>query len=748
MEKSVIIAKFQRKLSKQLGDWSSCLCSTTDTENLPPQIRMEKGGVSVVITGNNLPELQDCAVKYYGTWVTNKYGTQMKCDSYEILLPTEQKGLVSFLSSSAFQGIGKKTAESIVEEFGDDTINIIENNPNMLLRIPGITVAKLGTLVVNYDKIRSYSRLSVFLAGFGVGANTINKIAKKYGKNAVKVISENPYRIQEVSGVGFKTSDKIARGLNVALNSYKRIEGGILETIKTMCNRTGDLYVEYFDLQKNTLKLLNEGLDNPVDEKLFVNAFTQMKENQLLVPMRLNVATEEGAKTIGAVFQKSSWDAEYNSCQKLLWLQEKPIGEHIVEAVKTSLKEYCKTLTISPSEKQKAAVIKSLSNRVSIITGGPGTGKTTIISAILHCYREVFKDKITLMAPTGKAARRMSESTGCEASTIHSKLAIYGEDGTIHDPEPIYDGLIVVDETSMVDQFLLEQLLSAIQTQDIHLIFVGDVDQLASVGAGAVLSEMINSEKIATTRLTEIFRQKNGGGGIVDNAIKINYGYKNIVYDDNQFVFIETKGEDEAMSAILKTYEEEVARVGIDNVALLSPLRKTQGRFTCVADNLNGLIQDKINVGGNGKPFCKIFNKEFRLGDRVMQWQNTKTSSNGDVGEIVKIYEDQEYGLTLDIMWDNGTLVNAHREDMETIELAYAISVHKSQGSEYDTVIIPMISEQLCQLFKRNLLYTGVTRAKKKVIIIGDKEAVNYCIDHSDNNKRKTLLSMRLQYNS
>lgn len=727
-----LVARFYKKLSKSISDWSAMLCTTSDISSLPAGINTEKGKAMVTVTGIGLPELEGCNVRFFGKWTNSKYGIQLKADSYEILPPDNEKGLVSFLASDRFQGIGKKTAERIVSMYGMDTIEIIEKSPNKLLAVKGITPAKLGALVASYESVQTFSRLAVFLAPFGISGETVLKIHKKYGRDAILSIQDNPYLLQEISGIGFKTSDKIARGLGVALDSYMRIEGGIKDRLIALCDGTGNMYADVNDVYYATLNLLNEGIDPaPITKEKFQSAINYMIERKKLV-----VRKERD------VYLFEYDQAESSTSRKLLWLLSNPIDETTKKEIDKELDKYSKSSAIALSKKQEEAVRLSLKNRVSVITGGPGTGKSTITKAIIEVYKAVFGENITLMAPTGKASRRMAECTGLNASTIHSRLHIY--DGMENKPEQIDEGLIVVDEVSMVDGILLSQLTEAINNKDCHLILIGDIDQLPSVGPGAVLGEIIKSGVIPTTRLVEIFRQKDGGI-IVDNAIKINNGRYDLKYDDD-FVLIEAKNETEAKKIILDQYKKEVSLRGIDNVALLSPLRKTQSRFTCVSEELNKELQNATNPLINGKAYCKILNKEFRVGDKVMQWKNCETSSNGDVGEVVDIFEGTD-GVTVEIVWDNGNRINAKKEDLETIDLAYAMSIHKSQGSEYDCVIIPMISAQFSRLHKRNLFYTGVTRAKKKVIIVGDKQCIYKCIEQSDTNKRKTLLADRLVVN-
>lgn len=725
-----IKAKLYRRLNKNLGDFNVNLCMTTDFDNLPTSITKDGGRAYITITGINLPQLENCFVEYYGEWVTNKrYGLQFKADSYQIVPPNTEKGLVSFLSSKSFHGIGTKTATAIVEMFGKSTIDVIENSPNKLLTVKGCTPEKIKTITESYSRNQRYSKLAIFLGNYGISSDNIVKINDLFGAKSIEKIKEDPYLLQELRGIGFQTCDKIAKGLNVALDSYKRIKGGTIEIINGHIESTGDTYIGLGELVNKTLDLLNGGLTEKVitDEKIKI-VLSSMKENNLISCV--------GKKCI---FLKRFEEAEESSSSKLNNLCSKPIYNKKYE-LQQALDNYEFESNIKLSKKQQEAVINSLNNRVSIITGGPGTGKTTVLCAIIYCYKRLSHKPVILMAPTGKASSRMSEVTGEFASTIHSKLQIY--DSIKSEPLPLEDGLIIVDESSMVDALLLDKLLKAIIHHNSQLLFVGDVDQLPSVGAGAVLQDMIDSKKITTSRLTDFFRQKEGSS-VIENARLINMGDKKLIYD-NDFELVEVADENEAINKIEELYKSEVKNYGIDNVALLSPLRRTQGRFACVSDSLNPTLQQVINPRlASYDSYCIINNTEYRVNDRVLQWKNNSETSNGDVGIIKDIKEiDGEVNVFID--WDNGKQTMENRETMADISLAYAISIHKSQGSEYSCVIIPLLSCQKCQLFKRNLLYTGVTRAKKKVIIVGDKKAIDMCITNTDSNRRNTLFARRL----
>ena len=738
-KRTCFTGKYFRNIFKGEKGFTINMVMSDDLENIPESLVHARGRTMITVTGVDLPDLESVDILYYGTWVKNdKYGDQFKVDAYEISTPKTKKGIISFLKSDIFPGVGKKTAERIVAKFGTETLDILSGNPEKLLEVEGITPQRLGRIVSGYLQAKSYSELMIFLAEYGIGGNALVKINDKYGSQAIEVIKRDPYQIMDVAGIGFKTCDKIARGLHVSLDSYTRIKSSIVESVKALCESKGNMYVLFDELYQKSITQLNEGIQPaPVNKEKYLAVFEEMQKRKI-VALRFKKV----------VYLMEYDEAERNVALKLLNMLDKPVG--MKEELTWSLKRVVDASPIKPSEKQQSAVIRSLENRVAIITGGPGTGKTTITKAAISVFKDVMKEKVTCMAPTGKAARRMAEATGEDATTIHSRLGIY--DDVHSEIEPIDSGLVVIDEVSMVDNFLMEKVMEAVNPARCQLLLIGDIHQLPSVGVGAVLSELINSKKIPTTMLTEIFRQKDGGL-IVDNALKINSGKTDLEYGDD-FVFIEANNEDEALNVISEIYPKEVNERGIDNVALLSPLRRSQnGRFKCVSDALNPVLQEIINkdieTTSGWMTSCKVGDREFRICDRVMMWKNKKDASNGDIGEITQIYEDEEeYGLTVRIKWDNGNETLAHKDYLEDITLAYSMSVHKSQGSEYDCVIIPILSSQSCQLFKRNLLYTGVTRAKKKVILVGDKKALNNCILQSDTNKRKTLLSERIIYNA
>lgn len=729
---NTIVAKFSRRISKPNDDYCIYLCSSTDWENLHSSIKHNGQKAYVTIKGMNLPQLESCKIEYTGNWVQNsKYGIQFAADTYRIIPPDTKKGMISFLSSRAFRGIGKATATNIVNEFGLETFNIIEKEPNKLLRCKGCTPEKIGLIVTSYNRNQSFSQLSTFLGTYGISHDTAIKINETYGTDALEKIKKNPYIIREFRGVGFKTCDKIARNLNVALNSFERIKNGVLEVLFMHVERTKDTFMYYENMYKSVMKLLNEGLTE--------DAVTEDDMKKTLVKMRNeNFITFVGGK---AVYLYSYARAEDYSTKKLADLLQNSI-KMSKDKINKTIEEIDSQAKFRLAKGQRQAVEKALSNRVMIITGSAGTGKSTVLSSIVKCYEKLYPHHaITLLAPTGKAASRMTECTGKDASTIHSKLHVF--DSSSLSVQPLEEGLVVIDEVSMVDSLLFDKLMRAITSRNYQVVFLGDTDQLPSVSAGAVLRDMIASKTIPTHRLTEIFRQKNGST-IVTNGNLINSGDINIIYD-NDFELVEATTDNDALEIIKTLYQAEVKKYGIENVMLLSPLRQTQGRFKCVSDSLNSVLQNIVNPLNEQLPSCKISGKEYRLGDRVLQWKNNEQTSNGDIGEI-KCIENIDDELTITIVWENGVTTKETRETMGEISLAYSISIHKSQGSEAKSVIIPLLEEHKCALFRRNLLYTGISRAKQHVILVSSKKTVDFCIQNEDSSYRNTLFAERLEH--
>jgi len=730
---TVLLCKFSSTYNSptRFSD-SFCIYSSNDFDNMPPEVRkVNKSGNAVVkVIGQSLPRLADWTIRFEGEWKHSKgYGYTFFASRYELLTPSTLKGITRFLASKTFPGVGIKTAESIVKEFKAETLDVIEKTPNLLLRVPGINIDKAAIIAECYQKNIAYSKLCTYLATYSISGNAASSVYES--EMSLEDIKANPYVLLDVKGIGFSTCEKIARTEGVSLDSFARIEGAARNVLTSDSEYAGNMFMLYEDFEQKALQLLNSQLDPaPVSLDRFRDCIRSLSKDGKIV--------FRGGKCI---FLKEYDDAENDSAQMIARLldQNNMLGLS-VKGVSQCLDDYCRSSDIRFTENQKNAVLRSLMTRLSIITGGPGTGKTTILKAIIAVFRRLHpNDAITLLAPTGKAARRMTETSGCPAHTIHSELQIYEDmssSGIMISP-----GLVVVDETSMLDNLILAKLLRAINPRSSQLIFIGDVNQLPSVGPGLVLKEMIGSGVIPKSELVEIFRQKDKAS-IIDNAYKVNHSQTDLICDES-FQIVSVSDEDEAVRKIEEIYAEETDRWGIDNVALLSPLRRTQNRFTCVSDSLNQILQNQVIPSSNASV---TFNgREFRIGDRVLQWKNTKTSANGDVGTITDIIQTDD-GVFVKVKWENGNESEENRETMADISLAYSISIHKSQGSEYQCVIIPLISSQICSLFQKKLLYTGLTRSKSRIVIVSDgSKALYYCITHNGDQARKTLLSRRIK---
>ena len=732
MQEICIQGRFVKKLTKKVKAnlWTlNLIALNSESQKIVRQMGISDDHL-VKIGGIDLPSAPGIDVKYYGMFKVNGL---FACSRFEYIEPKGEQSLIKLLSSGAFKGIGRKTATDLVSAFGMRTLELL--NQGKINEIEAVIGKKKAILVDSgYQKIRGLADLQVYLMSFGVSTPTISKIWDEFGSQALDKAKTNPFELMCVEGFGFTSANKIAESLGMDVNNPLRIKETIYYSLTNLLlYSSGDLYQMKNDVVKEAEIWLGNNNRAKIEEQIEVLA----KEGRIAI------------RSKNLLYPMFNEKAEYYTCQCALDLNEVKVEKSIQKLVREEIVVYNKRYKKTLSEKQLQAVNKSLCNKFSIITGGPGTGKTTIIQAIIQIFKNIYgsEEPVILLAPTGKAAQRMTEVCKIPASTIHSRLCIY--DQNQKETATLPKGLVIVDESSMVDMFLAEKLFKAVEIGS-YLLFVGDIDQLPSVGAGQVLNDFIESGAIPVSRLTETFRQKEGSL-IIENAQRINKGDTKLEYG-NDFVFNKVKDEDEAINEVVKLYLEESQRIGEDNVCILCPRRRmTEKKLKVTTEYLNIIIQDKVNPYDDK---MAVFEQEtdkkiiqFRIGSRVMQTKNNADTSNGDIGIIVDITG------AVEIEWDSGARTLEDADGMKTIVLGYCLTVHKSQGSEYQTVIIPMISNQKCQLFKRNLLYTAVTRAKKKVIIVSDEDKdkknslMDYCIINSDKNKRKTLFSLRLSTN-
>lgn len=674
--------------------------------------------------GYYLPTASSVEYDFEGEWVkTEKYGYNFEVTSYAPVVPTSETGLIAFLSSGLIKGLGDKTARLIVKTFGMRTLSIFDNSPEELLSIKGISRKKLDKIINSYKSSHAMRDLVSFLAPHNISIHKITQIYQEYGNDSLQIIQQNPYKIQQIDGFGFKTVDAIARHINIAPNDQRRIEAAI-EYVLEEAKKNGHLYLEGRELYARVSVTLNEGYAEVVadgDEiKTVVDA---MLSSSLIV-------TDDGA-----FYLKSCYEAEYHAARHIVRLQ-KAKGKRIA-VTKEDIADTEDALGIALADKQKSAIVMCLQNNVSIVTGGPGTGKTTTLRAVLQLYKKSLKGDIVLMAPTGKAARRMEESTGLPASTIHSALNIYSDDFALTSSSTIKGSFFVIDEFSMVDMFLASRLFSMIES-GAKVLLVGDPDQLPSIGPGNVFRELIGCGVIPVATLDVIYRQAENSP-IIFNATQINAGNNRLKFNSDFYMAPATQ-DTAAADAVIRFYKRALEIYGADNVQVLSPYRT---KSEAGVNRLNEQIQAVVNPPIIGKREIQHGRKLFRLGDRVMQIKNNNGISNGDVGVISAIDIDEDDEPEVVVSFSGNRTEKYERESLDMLDLAYATSVHKSQGSEYKVVILVML-QSFYVLLKRNLLYTAVTRAKEKVVVIGEREALDICIRRNDIDKRNTRLGNRI----
>ena len=673
--------------------------------------------------GFGLPLSTQLRYDMKGHWNRDpKFGVQFEVETYdEIIEPTEE-GIVAYLCSGQIKGIGPKLARRIYDQFGKDILDILDNAPEKLLAIPGISENRLEKICESYLANRAARDVVAFLAPYGITANRAVKLFQQYGNKTLETVKEHPYTLYEMAGVGFITADKIARSMGMSELSPERIDTALLYTLED-AECKGNLCLEKHAFIHSCLKMLaTPGLT----EEMAANRAMRM-----VIDGRL-------ATYGGFAYRSQTALAEEDLADRIVCrLKDDCIAD--VDEIDRLLSEEEKAAGIELAREQKNAISKALSGTVTIITGGPGTGKTLIQKFLLNIYSKMYPGaEICCCAPTGRAARRMEQTTGHRAATVHRELCLFaGETGKYGKPRDLTADLIVVDEVSMLDVFLADKLFMAVK-KGAKVVLIGDADQLPSVGPGAVLSELIASECIPVIRLDKVYRQSSGSR-IALNARLIRHGNLNLEYGAD-FRFIDSADLTESAKLMEELYLREVKKYGVDRVAMLSPFR--QKTETCV-NALNEALRGLVNPPSASKNELETGKKHFRVGDKVMANKNNGDISNGDIGYIKAIDHDGDDTL-LYVDFGDGRCREFGKEDIDMLELGYASTVHKSQGSEYDSVIINLQKAHSIML-TRPLVYTAITRGKKNVIIVGERRALCMAIRRPDTEKRGTRLAERLK---
>lgn len=658
-----------------------------------------------------------------GHWSkSSKHGVQFEVETYDEVVVPSKDGIIAYLCSGQIKGIGPKIAERIYAAFGDTTLDVLDNDPEKLLSVSGISQNKLKKICESYIANRGARDVVAFLVPYGITANRAVQFYKKYQNKTMEIVKEHPYRLCEIPGIGFLTADKIALSMGFDRLSTDRVDEGMLYTLSEAEGK-GHLCMEKHAFVRACLKLLDT---EDLTEEMVGNRAMRLINDGKLMTFQGNVyrATTAAAEAYLAYLVAR----RVNSKPK----QVIPNLDMILDREETKL-------NISMAEEQRLAVKTALTQRLSVITGGPGTGKTLIQHALLDIYIQHNPDKkACCCAPTGRAARRMEQSTGYPASTIHKALGLYaGDDGTYGEPQSLDADLVLVDEVSMLDIYIAGYLFEALK-DDAQIVLIGDADQLPSVGPGAVLSEIIASEHIPVVRLDKVFRQ-NAGSRIATNAKLIRHGNLGLEYGSD-FQFVDSGDIAESAKILAETYMREIAKYGVDNVALLAPYRQ---KTETGVNALNEIIRDLVNPPDSSKPEVKSGKRLFRLGDKVMQIKNFEDVNNGDIGYIKAVHTvGNETSAQVDFGEDKIKWYES--DDLNMLDLGYASTIHKSQGSEYTSVIINLQCAHSIML-TRPLIYTAITRGKERVIIVGERRALCIAINKKDTEKRGTCLAVRIK---
>ena len=717
-------------------------------ENGYSVIRCRAKGYSDLVTVVGLmPETHVGAVlSLEGAWkVDPKYGRQFTAEKFEETLPATVFGIEKYLGSGLIKGIGPKFAKKIVQQFGKDTLDIIEENPDSLIEVPGIGRLRVDRIKESWAEQKEIKNIMLFLQSHDVSTSHATKIYKTYGNQSIEIVKENPYRLaDDIWGIGFRTADIIAGKMGFGEERFARLRSGIMYALNQLADE-GHCY----GTREQVLTAAGELLK--VDEALLVMTLDEMMRQRDVIVEKAKVPADE---TADGVLHESVDEMAETQIEEAIYLQPFFFSEMGTAKRLDAILHGMRSFRIQPEgllerigkktgmqydDIQQQAILAAIRNKVLVLTGGPGTGKTTTTLGIIAAYREAGAG-IILAAPTGRAAKRLSETTGMEAKTIHRLLEVKPPNGYQRNEEnPLEGDVLIVDECSMIDIILMYNLLKAVP-DDMTLILVGDVDQLPSVGAGNVLSDIIASGCIPVVKLERIFRQAQGSR-IIMNAHRINKGQAIDTRGGRNadFFFAAQETPEEAADLIVKYVSENLPRYyhadPIRDIQVLTPMQ----RGLVGAVNLNQRLQDTLN---RTRIFLHRGGTEYRIHDKVMQIRNdyNKEVYNGDIGFISSVDMD-ERELTVNF---EGRDVTYDATELDELVLAYACTIHKSQGSEYPIVVMPFMMTHYIMLH-RNLLYTGVTRAKKILVLVGEKKAVSMAINNNKAVGRNTRLKERIR---
>lgn len=716
------------------------------------------------VKGYNLPET--AGIRYNITGKFEKYAKNnrwsLSAVTIEEVMPTATDGIIMYLKT--LSGVGKKRATALFDAFGADIFRVMENEPEKLKTVKGFSERSVEKMLLDYAKRKTARELFQFLYKYRIHESKIMKVHSLFGENSIHFVKDDPFILYHMAGIAFRTVDSIRSDLGYPTTFRSRLKAGICEVLKQ-----SEFGGELFDRRNEFPSFIYDAfLPEPIynlafnERELYLTSGTYIPEGVcylmflklLCLPISLSdfrLLAEELMREKQVFIRAEDGEiryyrwktaaAEYQAAKKIAQLSTQGSGKEsdlnaLLDEIETMLYIVERKLQMKLSLEQEQAVKMALSNKVSIITGGPGTGKTSVEKSIIHCHKLLHpEEEILLIAPTGRAAKRMTETTGVPASTIHKALGLRADDdGNLIFADAdivLHQSLIIVDEASMIGSMLLATLLRHI-SERARIVFIGDVDQLPSIEIGAVLREMINS-CLPVMRLTQTFRQASGSNIIV-NAARINTGEKRLIYDTD-FQLIEKSDSKEIQDVVVEQYLKLLRKYSDDEILVLSPFRKSTETGT---NSLNLRLRDVLRPDITDEtPYFEKKNTRFYLGDKVMFTKNTQDLTNGDIGIITSIFKGQDgYYVTCNF---NDESIELQDDELMNLELAYAMTVHKSQGAEQKAVI--MVADTAHRiLLKRNLLYTGITRCKSTLILVGQKEAVDIAIDTQDSVYRRTML--------